>query len=71
MSPLLMIIVPICKSASRLINRLVVPNRWCGFRNHSGKTPSSATRFKTPFAPMIAVFTAPDKINTPTRTTNP
>ena len=32
-------------------------------------TPSSATRFKTPFEPMIAVFTAPESIKNPMTTT--
>ena len=49
---------------------------WCrifcaGARNHSGSTPSSATRFNTPFDPMMAVFTAPARISVPTSTTNP
>src|ERR1035438_727677 len=35
----------------------------------SGSTPSSATRLSTPLEPMMAVFTAPDKIRVPTSTT--
>ena len=41
----------------------------CGFWNQSGRTPSSATRLSTPLEPMIAVFTAPDRIRQPTTTT--
>ena len=46
-----------------------MPNRRCGLRNQSTSTPSSATRFSTPLAPMIDVFTAPDRISAPTITT--
>ena len=42
-----------------LMIREVVPNLLCGLRNQSSSTPSSATRFRTPLAPMIDVFTAP------------
>ena len=50
--------------------RYVVPYFRCGLRNQSGMTPSSATRFRTPLEPMIAVFTAPDRIKNPIKTTN-
>ncbi len=43
--------------------------RLCGLRNQGTSTPSSATRFSTPLAPMIEVFTAPARINPPTITT--
>ena len=55
--------------AIRLIIRYVVPKRLCGLRNQSSSTPSSARRFSTPLAPMIEVFTAPERISTPTTTT--
>ena len=42
----------------------------CGLRNQSVSTPSSDTRFSTPFEPTIAVFTAPARIRKPTTTTN-
>ena len=61
--------VPICNSATMLMMRNVLPKRLCGLRNQSSSTPSSATRFITPLAPMIEVFTAPDRISTPTVTT--
>ena len=48
-----------------------MPNRGWGFKNQSGKTPSSETRFKTPLEPTIAVLTAPESINEPTITTTP
>ena len=44
----------------------MVPNLRCGLRNQSSRTPSSATRFSTPFTPMSEVFTAPARISTPT-----
>ena len=47
----------------------MVPKRLCGLRNQSTSTPSSATRFITPLAPMMEVFTAPERISTPTTTT--
>ena len=53
-----------------LISRYVVPKRLCGLRNQSVSTPSSDTRFSTPFDPTIAVFTAPARIRKPTTTTN-
>jgi hypothetical protein len=37
----------------------------CGFLNQSVSTPSSETRLSTPLEPMIAVFTAPDRISVP------
>ena len=71
MLPRLMMIVITCSITIRLMSRDVVPNWWCGCRNQSGSTPSSATRLSTPFEPMIAVFTAPDRISVPTSTTKP
>ena len=53
-----------------LMMRYEVPNFLCGWRNQLASTPSSDTRFSTPFEPTIAVFTAPAKINVPTTTTN-
>ena len=47
-----------------------MPNRRWGFRNQSGRTPSSETRFKTPLEPTIAVLTAPERIRKPTNTTS-
>ena len=47
----------------------MVPKRLCGLRNQSSSTPSSATRFITPLAPIMDVFTAPERISTPTITT--
>ena len=41
-----------------------------GSRNQVGMTPSSLTRFKTPFAPMIEVLMAPASIRNPTSTMN-
>ncbi len=61
--------VAICSSVIMLMMRYVVPKRLCGLRNQASSTPSSATRFSTPLAPMIDVFTAPERINTPTITT--
>ena len=46
-----------------------MPKRLCGLRNQSSSTPSSATRFRTPLAPIMEVFTAPERISTPTTTT--
>ena len=42
-----------------------------GWRNQSVSTPSSEMRLSTPFDPMMAVFTAPERIRNPTTTTNP
>jgi len=52
-----------------VIMRKVVPKRLCGARNQGTSTPSSATRFSTPLAPMMDVFTAPARIKPPTMTT--
>ena len=41
-----------CRIAMMLMIRLVVPNLRCGLRNQSVRTPSSATRFRTPLAPI-------------------
>ena len=46
-----------------------MPNRRCGFRNHSVSTPSSDTRLSTPLEPTIAVLAAPARIRNPTTTT--
>src|SRR5207253_9600168 len=59
-----------CKAIMRLMRRNVVPYFRCGSRNQSGRTPSSTSRFSTAFDPMIAVLTAPERIRTPTSTTN-
>ena len=61
----------IWRITTRLISRDVVPNLGCGFRNQSGRTPSSETRFSTPLEPTIAVLTAPERIKKPTTTTMP
>ena len=61
----------ICKTTTRLSNRDDVPNLGCGFKNQSGSTPSSETRFSTPLDPTIAVLTAPERIRKPTMTTTP
>ncbi len=53
MLPRLMTIVVSCRIAMMLMIRLVVPNLRCGLRNQSVRTPSSATRFRTPLAPMM------------------
>ena len=58
-----------CKIVIKLMMRYVVPKRRCGFWNQGSSTPSSATRFITPLAPMMDVLTAPERINTPTITT--
>src|SRR5208283_4171365 len=58
-----------CRMTIRLMRRELVPNLWWGWRNQSGSTPSSATRLSTPLEPMMAVFTAPDRIKVPTSTT--
>ena len=68
--PRLATIVNIWSPATRFSKRFVVPYFGCGLRNQSGRTPSSATRLSTPFEPMIAVFTAPERIRTPTPTTS-
>ena len=61
----------------QLQNAVIGNRRWWyfelavqGLRNHGTSTPSSATRFNTPFAPMMEVFTAPARIRPPTKTTN-
>src|SRR5205814_2236578 len=59
-----------CKAIMRLMRRNVVPYFRCGSRKQSGRTPSSTSRYSTPFDPMIAVLTAPERIRTPTSTTN-
>ena len=69
-SPRLMMIVTICSTTITLMIRCDVPNFGCGCRNQSGSTPSSETRFSTPFDPTMAVFTAPERISVPTTTTN-
>ncbi len=45
------------RPTTRLRNRWVVPNRLWGWRNQSGRTPSSDTRLSTAFDPTIAVLT--------------
>ena len=42
--------------------REVVPYSRCGSRNRSANTPSSATRFNTPFEPTSDVLTAPARM---------
>ena len=67
--PRLAMIVNSCRYTTRLMIRYVVPYFGCGFKNESGITPSSETRFNTPLEPTIAVFTAPERIRNPTPTT--
>ncbi len=69
MSPRLSMMVAICRITIMLMMREVVPYLRCGLRNQGSRTPSSATRFSTPLAPMMDVFTAPDRISPPTITT--
>ena len=59
----------ICRPTTRFRIRWEVPKRRCGWRNQSGRMPSSETRFRTPFEPTMAVLTAPASIKTPTTTT--
>ncbi len=68
-SPRLRRIVRIWKATTMLMMRCDVPNLRCGCRNQSASTPSSETRFSTPFEPTIAVLTAPARIIVPTTTT--
>jgi len=53
-----MMMVMTCKATTILMMRWLVPNACAAAGTHALSTPSSETRFNTPFEPTIAVFTA-------------